>query len=88
MRVCSRKQAQHSPDSFHLLRKVLCKEFDIERCSAGVAYELAEKDVWCIEEQGLFDQVYSLVRYVFNYRRPVTQVHDFTITLKLRHISQ
>lgn len=28
----------------------------------GVAYELAEKDVCCIEEQSIFDQVYSLVR--------------------------
>jgi len=37
-------------------------ELDMERYVAGVAYELAEKEVWCIEDQSIFDQVYSLVR--------------------------
>jgi hypothetical protein len=34
-----------------------------------VAYELAEKEVWCIEEQSIFDQVYSLVRYGLRQNR-------------------
>ncbi|XP_024390641.1 condensin-1 complex subunit CAP-D2 isoform X6 [Physcomitrium patens] len=43
---------------------------DVEKLSASevdelvkdVAYELVDKEVWCIEEQDVFDKVYSLIR--------------------------
>lgn len=36
--------------------------YEVNDLVKGVAYELAEKEVWCIEDQSIFDQVYSLVR--------------------------
>ncbi|KAG0620104.1 hypothetical protein M758_4G189600 [Ceratodon purpureus] len=36
--------------------------YEVDELVKGVAYELAENEVWSIEEQSIFDQVYSLVR--------------------------
>lgn len=35
---------------------------EVEQLVKGLAFELADKEVLCIEEQDIFDQVYSLVR--------------------------
>jgi condensin complex subunit 1 len=33
-----------------------------DACFAGVAFDLADKELFCVEEQNVFDQIYSLVR--------------------------
>ncbi|KAH7667151.1 Condensin subunit 1/Condensin-2 complex subunit D3 protein [Dioscorea alata] len=38
------------------------RPFDLEELVKGVAFDLSEKEIFCVEEQQVFDRVYSLVK--------------------------